>query len=324
MILFSAVLLGIGTVLSIFYTASEIAIVSANRIRIGHYVRVGVPRARRVATAVEHPESYLTSSLIGNNLTISLVSIVATSLVRTLNWPQDDALKVVLFFGGSLLFLFFAEILPKAIVQLRPILFLMTMWKPIAWSRLLFAPAAFLVEAVTRKLVGERLSATRFTREELAALVKSHEARTIIPQPEEEMAHRLFAMHRVRIREVMTPRRRVVCIPHDAVCGDFLAAVRDSGFTRLPTYRQWGGRFTGLVNAFDLLYHDQHLETVAPLVRDVPAVGADELAWEVLVRFQGTPHRMAFVRDASGRHVGIVTVEDLIEEILGEIRDEFD
>jgi len=324
MIALSVFLLGIGFVLSIFFTASEIAIVAVNRTRLRHLLRIGARGARRASRIAEQPESYLSSSLIGLNLSTSLVTIVATFMVRRLDWPHHPALRFTVFLLASLLYLFFAEILPKAVVRLRPTLFLIRLRLPILWSRILFAPAVSLVELVSRKFIRDRLPSGRLSRNELEALLRSAEARSALPQPEGEMANRLFAFHRVRIREVMTPRRLVVCVSESASTEEFLKLARDSGYTRLPTYRQWAGRFTGLVNVFDLLWGEKRPDTIASLVREVPTVGADDLAWEILARFQNTPHRMAFVQDASGRHIGIVTVEDLIEEILGEIRDEFD
>ncbi|HAK95237.1 MAG TPA: hypothetical protein DCM87_09595 [Planctomycetes bacterium] len=318
------VLLIAGCVLTALYNGAEIAIVSANRLRLRHLESRGVRRSAQALDIARRRETFVASGIVGINAATALVAFVATYLARQVPWLGHGGAAYAAFFAGNVLFLFWIELLPKAIVQLQPTLFLVRLAGFVRGSRALFSPLVVLIDAASNLLLGRTAPGERMTRQDLEKLLLSPEARTAIPGPESEMVSRFLSFSRVIVRDIMTPRELVVSVPEQAPPEEFLAAVRRSGFTRLPVYAAAGQNFTGLVNVFDIVYRQEPPAAIGELMRSVPEIGTSELGWSALLRFQGTPHRMAFVRDAAGRHVGIVTVEDLVEEIMGEVGGKFE
>jgi len=316
----SAVILGM--ILSAVYTASEIAIVAVNRLRLRHLVRIGAPGAKRSAEIAARPDAYLATTLIGLNLANSITAVAATALVVRLGWPATAAGKSALFIVASLLFFFVAELLPKTIVRLRPTLFLLYLSGLLHLSYRIFRPAVSAVERLSRRAFGKVSPRSRITRKEIEALIQSSEGKKVLPEFNGPGAARLFAFHRLAVGEVMTPRRLVAALPVQARREDLFELVRETGFTRIPIYEKPEGDFIGLVNIYDFLYQEEPPDKLVELLRQAPVVETQTSAWEALLLFQTTPHRLAFVKDNQGRHVGIVTAQDLVEEILGELREE--
>jgi len=317
-------LLFAGCVLAALYNGAEIAIVSASGLRLRYLASRGVRGSAQALDIARRRETFVASGIVGMNAATALAASVATYLARQVPWIASGAAAYVAFFLGNILFVFWIELLPKAIIQLQPTLFLVRLAGFVRGSRALFSPLVFLIDAASNLLMGRTTLGERMTRQDLEKLFLNPDSRAAILGPESEMVSRFLSFSRVIVRDIMTPREFVVSVAEHAGPEELLAAVRRSGFTRVPLYAVPGENFTGLVNVFDILHRPEPPAAVGELLRSAPEVATSELGWSALLRFQGTPHRMAFVRDASGRHVGIVTVADLVEEIMGEMGGKFE
>ncbi len=324
MIFLGAFLILAGLFLSAFYTALELAVISVNRVRLLHFIKKRRKGAVLLQTITANRELYMTISLIGINISNNLVVIVATVLARSLPFMENDLAKVAVFFTGGTLFFFWAELLPKALVRTSPTRFLIYTGRLITWSKVLFSPFIVLVKILFRILPEQKMVQNQLNRKELQSLFSTYEGRRLLSDAERDMAFKLFSFNSIPLQKVMTPKKQVVAVPPGADIGAVKKQAYRSGFTRIPVLDASGRSYAGIVNVFDVLYREDDTEPVENVMRAIPSVRLDEHAYRVLPKFQSAAHRMAFVLDKAGGCVGIVTVEDLIEEIMGEIYDEFD
>lgn len=314
----------VGMIMSIFYTGLEIAVLTVNRLRLQHLVRQKVSGAASVVKIAGQQETYLTASLMGINIANNMVAMSAAYVADQWSFMSHQGTRLLVFFAGSLLFLFWAELLPKAVVRSCPTMFLLAMARPIVWSRMLFSPLLALLNWCLKRWAAPEGEQGTMSRQDLHALITSHEGRQVLSASESDMADKLFLFQHVTIQQVMVPLKQVTSVGADSPVADCLKLARATGYTRIPVRQERGGAFTGMVNVFDLIYKDSPGDSLAPYLRKVSVVNANDWAYKVLAQCQDAQERLVFVRDGAGRHVGLVTVEDLIEEILGEIYDEFD
>jgi len=306
---------------AVFFQACELAIVAHNRIRVRHLLRSGHPRGPILARVTENPEAYLTATLVGTNISVIGASSVATYLADS--W-LPAALRPVFLIAMTVIFLFFGEIVPKGLVRRRPTYFLLHAVRSLHAAYILLWPVAHAAQAASRGVLrmlraGTTEVETLVGREALRALFSAGTRAGVVAVDTASVAQRLFDLSRTPVSRVMTAKERVVSLPHGAGLDDLLRIAASCGFTRIPIRDPEGRRYAGVVNIHSALLGKAGGTEFGRLIQVAPSVSAGERAAHLLSRLQGTPHRMAFVEDAAGEHIGIVTTADLIEEILGEL-----
>lgn len=316
--------------LSGFFSATETALTATPRYHIKKLVRDGFDPTRILALWSAHPNRVLTSILVGNNL----VNILAAALAT------DIALKIFAHSGvavatGAMTFLTLVagEILPKTLAKQHAKRVSPWLARILILPYWLFYPVTWCLVKLVRGLV--RLSGGELTRRE--PFVTEKDIRDLIEMSEEEggglekekrdMLGRVIEMGDTVAREVMVPRTDMVAVPAESVFDDVLRKAVSSGHSRIPVYQDNLDNIKGFVYVKDLLKHvalgspEFHLETYLRKPHYVPET---KPVADLLEEFQRDSRHAAIVVDEYGGTAGLVTLEDVLEEIVGEIEDEYD
>ena len=194
----------------------------------------------------------------------------------------------------------------------------------------MFAPLSFLFERVTfgvSSLLGVRREVPFVNEEELKTLIDVGEDKGTLDQTEREMIHSIFEFGETMVREVMVPRMDMVCVEKSMPIEEVLTLVKEKGHSRIPVYSEQVDNIVGVLHVKDLLPYmrlKKEIPGLVDLVRKAYFVPESKMIDELLREFQGERTHMAIVVDEYGGTAGLVTLEDVIEEIVGEIRDEYD
>lgn len=311
-------------IMSAYFSATETAFTSVNRIRIKNMASDGSKRAKRVLDLTEQFDTLLTTILIGNNIVNILTTVIATLLFVELCGNLGPTVATIV---TTITVLIFGEITPKSIAKESPetlsmfsapvIRFLMIIFKPI---NLLFSAWKKLIVMVF-KIDKDR----GVTEEELLTMVEEAETEGEFDEERSELIQNAIEFNDLEAWDVVTPRVDVTAIELYDNKDDILKTFRDSGFSRLPVYDDEIDNIIGVLNQKD--FHNyiygknaEISEYIAPVV-----FAPDTMKVPVLLKkLQTTNTHMAVIIDEYGGMAGIVTMEDIIEELVGEIYDEHD
>ena len=331
-------------VLSAFYSGSETALVSVNKIRINQLVESENTRANIVHRLVESPQRMLALTLVGTNLANVLIAQLGAGLVaRGLPNLAVSLQGLIATVGITTLLLIFGEILPKTIFRVKADALALRYAYLLRLSELVLAPLIYLVQTLTQFIVKliDRSASTPSPdaqREELRLLATMGERSGNLHTDQRRMIHSLLNLQDRTVAQVMVPLVDIVAIEKNTKCEDFLQIAADSGFSRIPVYEEQIYNIVGIVNLLDVIYNDVEPEansnpreqpdllpnTIEPFIRTVLHVPESKNINALLKEIQDTRHTMVFAVDEYGGTVGLVTIEDLVEEIVGEFADERD
>jgi CBS domain containing-hemolysin-like protein len=309
---------------SAFFSAAEMAFIAANRIRLRHLAEQGSRVARGYMEAFQRPERLLSTAMMG----VTIAHVSASALTTALLQPWFDRLAalwatVIL----TPLMLIVGEILPKALTQQRATAVALRTYDPLRVAAKLLAPlvwAANLLVGGLLKGLGFRESRDPFvSRDDLRLLFQVEPTgATDVREEEREMIDGIFDLGETTVREVMVPLVDVVAVPEEATVEVTMMRIRESGHSRLPVYRERIDHVIGIVAALDVLHRGATEETVKGLLRPAYYVPETKRIDDLLREMQRQRIQLAVVVDEYGGSEGIVTVEDIVEEIVGEIEDE--
>jgi len=303
---------------SALFSGLETGVVSLNRVRLRARARRGDAKATELLRLLERPERLLAAFLIGNTLANVGGGALASAwaVAKLQNETLGSLLATVVMTAALLLF---SELTPKAYFRIRAEEAVPRFLWFIHLTRIVFAPVVWVTTGLLR-LVARGGRRPFVTREELRQIVI--EAGGRLGRREERMLHSVFDFGLTVVREVMIPIPRVVALAESATPEDLRAELRRTRYTRYPLYRERGDAIVGLVNAFDVLYTSEPAPTLAPYRRPIHIVPDNTRIDRVLVDLQRRREAMALVVNEFGVCVGIVTVEDIVEEIMGELAEE--
>ncbi|MDR7420846.1 MAG: hemolysin family protein [Armatimonadota bacterium] len=324
------VVLGLLLLLSGFFSGAETTLFSANRLRLRTLKEDGNRSARVALELLEQPARLLSTILIGNNLVNTAAAVVATAtLVRVLG-PERGSLYA--FLVVTLLLLLFGEITPKTFAAHHADRLVLVLARPIRWIALALSPLSRLLSIVVnlfaRPLGGRvRPDAPLVTEEEIQTLVRMGEEQGVLEQEEREMIHSIFEFGDTVVREVMVPRVDIVAVEAGAPVEAVLQIVREHGHSRIPVYTEDIDHIVGTIHVKDLLsaFRDGRLGGVArTFARPAYFVPDTKRLDELFREMRRKKVHMAIAVDEYGGTAGLVTIEDLLEEIVGPIQDEYD
>jgi CBS domain containing-hemolysin-like protein len=309
---------------SAFFSAAEMAFIAANRIRLRHLAEQGVRVARAYMEAFQQPERLLSTAMMG--VTIAHVSASAVTTAFLLPWfDRSAALWATVILTPVMLVV--GEILPKALTQQRATAVALRTYDALRVAAWLLAPlvwAANVLVGGILKGLGFRENRDPFvSRDDLRLLFQVEPTgATDVREEEREMIDGIFDLGETTVREVMVPLVDVVAVPEEASVEAAMARIRESGHSRLPVYRERIDHVIGIVAALDVLHRGATEETVKGLLRPAYYVPETKRIDDLLREMQRQRIQLAVVVDEYGGSEGIVTVEDIVEEIVGEIEDE--
>ncbi|HGY09061.1 MAG TPA: HlyC/CorC family transporter [Oceanithermus profundus] len=273
---------------------------------------------------------FLTTILVGNNL----VNIAATALVTDLATRAWGSTGVAYATGlMTFLILFFGEITPKSIAVHNADRLARFFVRPIYWLSVLLYPIGrfftWISALILRGLGLEPRQQPLVTEDELRLILAGAEASGAIEEAEEDMIQNVLELEETQVREIMVPRVDIVAIEHSASLREFVRLEREHRYSRIPVYKESIDQIVGIAYAKNLLNYVETPEmlerlTVMSIAQDAFFVPESMPVWNLLLEIRRRKVHMAIVVDEFGGTAGLVTLEDIIEEIVGEIYDETD
>lgn len=316
-------------VLASLASATETALTSVGRLRVRHLAEEGSRSARILQRLHEQPNRFLSTVLIVNTVALIMASSAATLLGLTFlphSWGVSGDLAVSLLL--SLFLLIFAEVTPKTLAIRNAEQLALLAAAPVEALARVLGPALWFITLVSRAVTGGRAAhAAYLTEQELRTLLHVSEEQGVIEEKEEEMINSIIEIGDMSVREVMIPRTDVTAIPKAVGMADIIRVFEEKGHTRLPVFEDDLDHIVGLLHVKDLLLHlakGGDGSGLAGIVRPIRKVPGAKKVDELLYQMQVEKVHMMVVLDEYGGTDGIVTLEDVLEEIVGEIRDEFD
>ncbi len=316
-----------------FFAASEIALVAADDLKVRAERELGDRRAMVLGRLLERRDRVVAMLLTGNNLATVIAAAALTSFLHSLS-PRTSYLAPFVLAPVSLLL---GESIPKMAVLRAPLGFARTAARPLSMIATVLTPLLAAETALSRLLrriagVPPEAETVFLSREDLALLVRRDpQSPPAHPQPadvimpeEQQMISRIFRFTRAEARKAMVPLVRVEAVPEETTIAGAIEVVRREGFTRIPVFHERIFDIVGVLHAFDLLAAPDLSCGVSEVMRSVSYFPESIPLDEILIALQRTGETLAVVVDEYGGASGIITMEDLLEEVVGEIEDEHD
>ncbi len=307
---------------------SETALMALSKIRIRHMVEDGVKGAKLVEKLTEDPNKLLGAILIGNNIVNILASSLATTLFVSLVGPGGVGIATGVM---TVLVLIFGEITPKSIAKQKSEQVSLKVSKPISVMVKLFKPFigifTFISSGFIRLLGGDPKASEPFiTEEELKTMVGVSEEEGVLEDVEKEMIFNVFDFADAQAKDIMVQRVDIVAVDSEATYEDVLEVIKKEQFSRIPVYNQTIDDIVGVLYVKDLIIAGQNKDgfKVTDYMREPYYTFEFKKIKELFNEMKKTRNHISVVLDEYGGTVGIVTIEDLIEEVFGDIEDEYD
>jgi CBS domain containing-hemolysin-like protein len=308
--------------LSAFFSGTELAFVVANKLKIEVRARKKNFAALSAQYFVNHPHNFFSTILIGNNIVIiAYASLGAVFLSSLFGWSEITILII-----SSLIILLFGEILPKYFARELADQFVVITSLPLRIISYLLYPFVKITSAFSNRIMQSSSVKSDtiyhlFDKEDIKGLVKESESAGIVDKRDSELIGKVIALGDQRVYEAMTPRTDIVGIELNKEISDALLTFIESGFSKLPVYEENLDNIKGILLAKDLF---QSPESIKDILREVSFIPETKKSFEVLNDFMERRNSIAIVVDEHGGTAGIITMEDILEELFGEIKDEFD
>lgn len=319
--------LGILVVLSAFFSGVESAFLSLNRVKVRRLVEKKIPKAGVIKKLKDDPHTLITTILIGNNLVNISASALATALAIDYFGSQGVGIATGIM---TLVILTFGEIIPKTYsVNNREKICLLSA-RPIRILSIVFYPLIKVLDAVTKtvsKLFPSQEQKSRISEEELKTIITMSEEEGSIDKNEKEMINNIFRFTDLEVGDIMVPRTEIVGIEDTKTVKDALKIMLESGFSRIPVYHKNMDNITRIVHIKDILdavYKKKLSTRVDKLGREPYFIPKQKMIDNLLEEFKSKKVHLAVVVNEYCGVEGIITIEDLLEEIVGEIYDESD
>lgn len=312
--------------LSMFFSGSETALFSLPPDMVSRMRKNG-GTGQLVAELLDRPKRLLTTVLFGNMVVNIVFFSVSFFMLAELRDTLGAGWSTLLGIASLMFVIIFCELLPKNIAVLYAQPFSRLAAYPLLVFERLSTPAIYVLEKVTdalARLVGaEKERGDSIGTEELQMLIELSEREGVVEEDVGEMIGEVIELGEIALREVMVPRVKMVCFDVEDAPGELETLFRDHKHTLLPVYEGQMDNMLGAIHAKDFFFRDPS-QSLQELISPLPFLPESATAEDALGRMREEHTRMAFVIDEYGAVEGIVALEDVLEEIVGEIRDEYD
>ena len=314
--------------LSSFFSMSETALMSLSRIRLRHMVEAEVPGAELVEKLTKDPNRLLGTILIGNNVVNIGAAAMATVLATNIFGDSGVGIATGII---TVLVLIFGEITPKSIAKQKSEAVALRVARPIEFIVIIFKPLVYIFTAISslviRILGGDPNEAKSFiTHEELKTMVGVSEEEGVLENDEKEMIFNVFEFADLQVKDVMVQRVDIVSVDKEVSYDEVMDVIKNEQFSRIPVYNQTIDNIIGVLNIKDLATIENLREdfNISKYIREPFYTFEFKKIIELFKEMKKTRNHIAVVLDEYGGTVGLITIEDLVEEIVGEIEDEYD
>ncbi|WP_035586859.1 hemolysin family protein [Hippea jasoniae] len=324
------ILIGVSLIVSAFFSSSETALTALNPLKVAQIINEGGKDAKYFSLWMNHPNKMLNTILIGNNAVNILASVIAGDLAMKLSGSTQIALTTALM---TVLILFFGEITPKTFAKHNAEKFARFAIRILAFFYYLFYPFTYIINIFAKgviKLAGGEIDKEKplITEDELEFMIGVSEKEGILENTTKEMMYNIIEITDISVKEIMVPRTEMVCIEINNSIRELLDIIEEHEYSRIPAYEGKLDNIVGIVYIKDLIKMLKKKDisdiNLRDILREAMFVPETKHIYDLFKEFQAKRVHVAIVIDEYGGVAGLVTMEDILEEIVGEIRDEYD
>ncbi len=314
---------------SAFFSASETALTSLSKIHLRRMVDENIKNADKIQQLLDDPNRLLSTILVGNNLVNNGASALTTALaIQIFNGDTGSGAGVATAVI-TVVILIFGEITPKTIAAQKAEKVALLVVNIIAFFQWIFTPVVWILNVVTgvfARVVGCKHGekAPLITKAELETILNVSHEEGVLEQEERNMIHNVFHFGGSKAKDVMTQRRNIMAIALDATYEEFVEVIREEGFSRVPVYEEDLDHIVGVLYVKDVFLGNEEAFSPKKFMREPFFTYENKPLAGLFAQMRDNRMGLAVVLDEYGGTSGIVTVEDMVEEIVGEIEDEFD
>lgn len=314
---------------SAFFSASETALTSLSKIRLRNMVEENVKNADLIMKLLEDPNRLLSSILVGNNLVNNGASALTTALAIQLFSGDAESGAGVATIIITIIILIFGEITPKTVAAQKAEKVALVVCRIISICVTIFKPVVAVLNVVTGALTrlfgcipGEKVPL--ITAAELKTIVNVSHEEGVLELDERTMINNVFDFGDSKAKDVMTPRTDILAVPLDVSYEEYVRLVKEGGFSRMPVYGEDLDDIVGILYVKDIFFLDKEEFSAEKYMREPLFTYESKPIAELLAEMKTSRLAVAIVLDEYGGTSGLVTMEDMVEEIVGDIEDEYD
>ena len=329
--IFSIIIIALSIVFIAILASAESSFIAVNKIRIRSLMEKGDSRAKAVQKLLDEHDKLFSAVILSGNLFTILATSIGT--VLALRYFGEDGIIIATIIM-TFLTVVFGELAPKTFAVTYSEKVSLLLAKPVAFYIRLISPLVWIFKVtsnlIIRMLGGKKKSVSPFvTEEEIKTMINIGEEEGTLEEEEKQMLHKVFAFGDKVVTEAMVPRTEIVSIPDDSTVGDALKLVLEEGYSRYPVIKENIDSVTGILYVKDIVKQmaQGKIENYTPIteiVREAYYIPENKMVTELLDEMQKNKFQIAIVMDEYGGTAGLITLEDIMEEIVGGLQDEFE
>ena len=320
------ILIGVFILVEAFFSGSEIGMIAINRIKMKQQADEGNQSAQIVLNLLNSPEKLFATTSLGTNLSVVSSTSIFTAYMVTHMGKQGELLAMIIL---SPIILFGGEIVPKMILQNRADSIMPIFIRPLNMSLMILSPIINFFTSISNFITNKMIrlppeDKKSFSRDQIIQVLSLDSQTIELDATERTMIHKIFNFGEITVEQCMVPLVQLIAIRDDSTLAEAHQLAVDTGFSRFPIFHERMHNIIGVLNTFDLLNESIDDSPLTHLIRPAHYIPSNKKIDDLLKELQKRGLHMGVVVDEYGGCIGLTTVEDLLEEIVGEIEDEYD